>query len=90
VSDCAIDLGVLVHAIATSQHKDMRRLRNPTTEYRQELFPFLNDLLIEPTNNRAERQWWSTVIMMKLTFGKRSVFGASNQAITISISDTGP
>jgi hypothetical protein len=58
-------------------------------EHNQELFPFLDDPLIEPTNYRAERQRWPMVIMRKLTFGNRSDFGASNQAVTISIIETG-
>jgi hypothetical protein len=58
-------------------------------EHNQELFPFLDDPLIEPTNSRAERQWWPMVIMRKLTFENRSGLGASNQAVTISIIETG-
>jgi hypothetical protein len=61
----------------------------PTIEHNQELFPFLDDPLIRPTNDRAEQQWWPMVIMRKLTFGNRSDFGASNQAVTTSIIDTG-
>jgi hypothetical protein len=58
-------------------------------EHNQELFPFLDDPFIEPTNDRAERQRWPVVIMRKLTFGNRSHFRASNQAVTISIIETG-
>jgi hypothetical protein len=44
--------------------------------------------MIEPTNNRAERRLRPTVIMRKLTLGKRSHLGASNQAAIMSTVET--
>ena len=48
-------------------------------------FTFLDFPLVEPTNNRAERQLRPYVIMRKITFGNRSALGASNQAVMMSI-----
>jgi hypothetical protein len=45
--------------------------------------------MIEPTNNRAERQFRPVFIMRKLTLGKRSDLGASNQAAIMRIVETG-
>ena len=71
------------------EHEDTQRLRNRIIRHNQELFPFLEDPSIEPTNNRAERQLRPMVIMRKLTFGNRSDSGAQNQAAIMSIVDTG-
>jgi hypothetical protein len=71
------------------EHQDTQRLRNRIIRHNQELFIFLDDPSIEPTNNRAERQLRPMVIMRKLTFGNRSDSGASNQAAIMSIIETG-
>jgi regulator of replication initiation timing len=71
------------------EHEDTQRLRKRIIRHNQELFIFLDDLSIEPTNNRAERQLRPMVIMRKLTFGNRSESGASNQALIMSIVETG-
>jgi len=71
------------------KHKDTRRLRKRIIKYNQELFTFLDNPLVEPTNNRAERQLRPNVIMRKITFGNRSALGASNQAVMMSIIQTG-
>ena len=71
------------------EHEDTQRLRNRIIKHNQELFPFLDDPSIEPTNNRAERQLRPMVIMRKLTFGNRSHSGALNQAAIMSIVETG-
>ena len=62
------------------EHEDTQRLRKRIIRHNQELFIFLDDPSVEPTNNRAERQLRPMVIMRKLTFGNRSDLGASNQA----------
>jgi hypothetical protein len=36
------------------KHKDVRRLRKRIIKYNQELFTFLDNPLVEPTNNRAK------------------------------------
>jgi hypothetical protein len=51
------------------EHKDTRRVRRRIIKHNQELFTFLDNPLVEPTNNRAERQLRSNVIMRKITFG---------------------
>jgi hypothetical protein len=45
--------------------------------------------MIEPTNNRAERQLRPMFIMRKLTLGKRSDLDTSNQAAIMSTVETG-
>jgi hypothetical protein len=71
------------------KHKDTRRLRRRIIKHNQELFVFLDNPAVEPTNNRAERQLRPMVIMRKVTFGNRSAAGALNQAVTMSIIQTG-
>jgi len=71
------------------EHKDVRRIRKRIIKFNQELFTFLDNPLVEPTNNRAERQLRPNVIMRKITFGNRSALGASNQAVMMSEIQTG-
>lgn len=70
-------------------HKDTRRVHKRIIKHNQELFTFLDNPLVEPTNNRAERQLRPNVIMRKITFGNRSALGASNHAVMMSIIQTG-
>ncbi len=71
------------------EHKDAQRLRNRIIRHNEELFIFLDEPSVEPTNNRAERQLRPMVIKRKLTFGSRSDSGASNEAVIMSIVETG-
>ena len=71
------------------KHKDTRRLRRRIIKHNQELFTFLDNPAVDPTNNRAERQLRPLVIMRKVTFGNRSAAGALNQAVTTSVIQTG-
>jgi len=71
------------------KHKDALRVHKRIIKYNQELFTFLDFPLVEPTNNLAERQLRPYVIMRKITFGNRSALGASNQAVMMSIIQTG-
>lgn len=71
------------------KHKDTRRLRRRIIKHDQELFTFLDNPVVEPTNNRAERELRPLVIMRKVTFGNRSALGALNQAVITSIIQTG-
>ena len=71
------------------KHKDTRRLRRRIIKHHQELFTFLDNPAVEPTNNRAERQLRPLVIMRKVTFGNRSASGALNLAVLMSIIQTG-
>ena len=70
------------------KHKDTRRLRKRIIKHNQELFTFLDNPVVEPTNNRAERELRPLVIMRKVTFGNRSALGALNQAVITSIIQT--
>ena len=70
-------------------HKDTRRVHRRIIKHNQELFTFLGNPLVEPTNNRAERQLSPNVIMRKITFGNRSALGASNHAVMMSNIQTG-
>jgi FtsZ-binding cell division protein ZapB len=71
------------------KHKDTRRLRRRIIKHNQELFTFLDNPAVEPTNNRAERQLRPMVIMRKVTFGNRSALGAFNEAVMMSVIQTG-
>ena len=71
------------------KHKDTRRLRRRIIKHNQELFTFLDNPAVEPTNNRAERQLRPMVIMRKVTFGNRSALGAFNQTVMMSVIQTG-
>jgi len=71
------------------KHKDARRLRKRIIKHNQELFIFLDNPAVEPTNNRAERALRPLVIMRKVTFGNRSALGALNQAMLMSVIQTG-
>lgn len=71
------------------KHKDARRFCKRIIKYNQELFTFLDNPLVEPTNNRAERQLRPNVIIRKITFGNRSALGALNHAVIMSIIQTG-
>ena len=51
--------------------KDTQRVHNRIIKHNQELFAFLDNPLVEPTNNRAERQLRPNVILRKITFGNR-------------------
>jgi len=71
------------------EHEDTLRLRDRIIRHNQELFIFLDNPSVEPTNNRAERQLRPMVIKRKLTFGNRSDSGASNEAVVMSLVETG-
>jgi transposase len=71
------------------EHQDTQRLRDRIIRHNQELFIFLDNPSVEPTNNRAERQLRPMVIKRKLTFGNRSDLGASNEAVIMSVVETG-
>jgi len=53
------------------KHKDVQRIRKRIIKFNQELFTFLDNPLVEPTNNRAKRQLRPYIIMKKITFGNR-------------------
>ena len=72
-----------------TEHKDICRIRKRIIKHNQEIFTFLDNPLIEPTNNRAEPQLRPNVIMRKITFGNCSDDGAENHQLIMSIMQTG-
>ena len=71
------------------KHKDVRRICKRIIRYNQELFTFLDNPLLRQPIIALERQLRPKVIMRKITFGNRSSSSASNQAVMISIIQTG-
>ncbi|MBI4329953.1 MAG: IS66 family transposase [Chloroflexi bacterium] len=71
-----------------TENKDIRRLKKRIIKHQNELLTFLDQPEIEPTNNRAERGLRASVIMRKITFGSRSVHGARNHQVLMSILQT--
>ncbi len=68
---------------------DTKRLLERIIRHNDELFVFLDNPKVEPTNNRAERQLRPNVVMRKITFGNRSPHGARKHEIIMSIIETG-
>ena len=68
---------------------DTKRILERIMRHNNELFVFLDNPKVEPTNNRAERQLRVNVIMRKITFGNRSSHGAEKHQIIMSIVETG-
>jgi hypothetical protein len=71
------------------KHKDVRRICKRIIRYNQELFTFLDNPLLRRPIIALERQLRPKVIMRKITFGNRSSSGALNQAVMMSIIQTG-
>ena len=71
------------------EHKDVRRICKRIIRYNQELFTFLDNPLLRRPIIALERQLRPKVIMRKITFGNRSSSGALNQAVMMSIIQTG-
>jgi len=71
------------------ENPDTQRIRERIIKHDRELFLFLDNPEVEPTNNIAERQLRPNVIMRKITFGNRSEDGAEKHQIIMSIIQTG-
>ena len=71
------------------EHKDTRRVRRRIIKYNQELFTSLDNPLVRQPIIGLKQQLRSKVIMRKITFGNRSTLGALNQAVMMSIIQTG-
>jgi transposase len=56
--------------------------------YRQELFTFVRDPAVPPTNNAAERSLRSLVIARKISGGTRSAQGSSTRMVLASLAAT--
>ncbi len=63
------------------------RVSDPARDWPR-LFTFLEVNHMSPTNNLAEQALRLPVILRKITFGSRSLFGAQNMAINLSLLDT--
>jgi transposase len=68
---------------------DTNRILHRIIRHNKELFLFLDNPDVEPTNNRAERHLRPNVIMRKITFGNRSKGGAEKHQVIMSIIQTG-
>jgi len=71
------------------ENPDTQRIRDRIIKHDRELFLFLDNPEVEPTNNIAERMLRPSVIMRKITFGNRSSHGAEKHQIIMSIIQTG-
>jgi len=71
------------------KHSTIRRFVN-NLYYRDvnNLFRFVNDPEIDPTNNISERELRALVIIRKISFGSRSQRGANTTAMLLSIIQT--
>ena len=69
-------------------NKKIINLQKRIIKHNEELFVFMENPEIEPTNNFAERMLRANVIMRKITFGNRSMAGAKTHAVIMSIIQT--
>ena len=76
------------HSLKDKEAENLRqRVSDPTRDWPR-LFTFLEVNHMPPTNNLAEQALRLPVILRKITFGSRSLFGAQNMAINLSLLDT--
>jgi len=71
------------------QNEKLQNIVKRMVKHHQQLLTFMDDLNVEPTNNRAERTLRPSVIMRKITFGNRAESGAANHSVIMSIIQTG-
>jgi len=81
------DLEMLLILLPTQE--DGVRLRKRYLELRENLFLFLDDSTIPPTNNASEQALRWSVIFRKITNGFRSIWGRDLFAMVRSIVNTG-
>ncbi len=81
------DLGTVLDLLPTQE--DGVRLRKRYLELRENLFLFLDDPTIPPTNNASEQALRWSVIFRKITNGFRSIWGRDLFAMIRSIVNTG-
>lgn len=70
------------------ENKKVINLQKRIIKYNDELFVFMENPEIEPTNNFAERQLRANVIMRKIMFGNRSPAGVRAHVVIMSITQT--
>ena len=71
------------------EHKDTRRVRRQIIKYNQVVIHLLDNPLVRRPIIGLKRRLRPNVIMRKITFGNRSALGALNQAVIMSIIQTG-
>jgi transposase len=72
----------------TLDHDKARTLQGRLSRYRDEWLVFLDDPRVPPTNNRAEQLIRQLVILRKITFGHRSLWGAQRTARLMTVKET--
>ncbi len=70
------------------ENKKVINLQKRIIKHNDELFVFMENPEIEPTNNPAERQLRPNVIMRKIMFGNRSPAGVLAHVVIMSIIQT--
>ena len=70
------------------ENKRLINIQKRIIKYNKELFVFMEDPKIEPTNNIAERQIRVNVIMRKIMFGNRSQTGVMAHSVIMTIVQT--
>lgn len=74
--------------ICPPNRKPLVRIAKRLAKYKGELFTFLDHPALEGHNNQAEREIRPNVLMRKITFGNRSMQGAKNHSVTMSVIQT--
>lgn len=69
-------------------HCDVKRLAKRTLKYRHEMFTFILEPGVEPTNNVAERALRPCVVQRKISGCHRTPEGAENRDIIMSVMGT--
>lgn len=69
-------------------HCDVRRLAKRTLKYRRELFTFILEPGVDPTNNVAERALRPCVVQRKISGCHRTPEGAVNRDVIMSVMGT--
>lgn len=72
-------------ALARFTDHNAQRLENRLEKYRDELFVFLQHREVSPTNNHAEREIRTAVLMRKIIYGNRSRDGALTQSVMMAL-----
>lgn len=74
--------------ICPPNRKPLERIAKRLIKYKGELFTFLDHPALDGHNNQAEREIRPNVLMRKITFGNRSMQGAKNHSVTMSVIQT--
>ena len=74
--------------ICLPNRKPLERIAKRIAKYKGEIFTFLNHPALEGHNNQAEGEIRPNVLFRKITFGNRSIEGAKNHSVTMSVIQT--